>query len=323
MIAAEEGNLTAVNYFIKSNLPVTFRIGEEYAIDLAYKNKHFEVVLALLEANSPFPKDFNVNSASDGVKEFVNLMKDMHEAINKDDKEKVQQIVEENPNLRYFFNLESETAIGAALRQVACESYEVLMLKNLSYKSAEDYKSILESLSLEDREKIRQINFKHTRGFGAKHIIALMGKSTVVKIKNGKSQSELLNYVHRAFDVLDSIPRLRRVLKLSATLENLQLVFDFENEILQFLDPTAGPFDNASFYHNCGQIAIAAKKFLDPETEHIAIGALAHELCHLTMLLLHQNMAKPYAKNDTKSEGEFEEISKFCDENKEKEIITK
>jgi predicted SprT family Zn-dependent metalloprotease len=49
---------------------------------------------------------------------------------------------------------------------------------------------------------------------------------------------------------------------------------------------------------NSGQIAIAAKKLLNHETEHWVLGALAHELCHFAMHLLHQNDAKPYAKED-------------------------
>lgn len=321
MIAAECGNISAVKYFIKYNLSVHYTVSNDHAIDFAYRKGHFEIVMTLLQANSLFPREFDPNNTSDDIKIFLDLMNDMHDAIKKNDGEKVLTFLQENPHLRYFFNSENETAIGFALKLVSCDAYEVLMLKNLNYQSAEDYINILNSLSLDDREKIRQLNFKHTRRFGEKHIIALMGNSTVVRSKAEKSTSELLNYVHRAFNILDNIPRIRKVLELTANYKNLQIVFDFENEILQFLDPTANPYDNASFYYNSGQIGIAAKKLLDPDTEHFAIGALAHELCHLAMLILHQNMAKPYSKNDIESELEYEEIKEFCYENKDKELI--
>lgn len=121
--------------------------------------------------------------------------------------------------------------------------------------------------------------------------------------------------------MLNSISQIKKVLELSAAAKSLQIVFDFENENLQFLDPTASPYDNGSFYNNCGQVGIAAKKLLNPKTEYEVLGVLAHELCHFAIYLLHNNMAKPYAKNDRVTREIYEEISKFCSENKTKETI--
>lgn len=100
MIAAEEGNLTAVNYFINSNISVTWMIKGELAVDFAYKNKNFDIVFALLKANSPFPKDFDANLVSDDLKEFVDLMMNLHECILKGDKEAVRKIIDKNTELR-------------------------------------------------------------------------------------------------------------------------------------------------------------------------------------------------------------------------------
>lgn len=321
MIASEAGNLQAVKYFIKCGLPILYRVNELYAIDFAYKNLHFDVMLELLEVNSRFPTDFDPAQASEELKKFINLMNLMHEAVESNDSLKVSQIIQENSHLNYFFNTQNETAIGNALKLVSCDVYEVLMLNHLNYNSANDYILIIESLSDENREKIRQINFKHTRKFGERHIIALMGFSTIVRSKDGREKSELLNYVLNAFNVLDGIPRVKKILEISSHFKNLQIVFDFENESLQFLDPTAGPFDTASFYHNSGQIAIAAKGLLDINTENIVIGALAHELCHLAIFMTFENLARPYHKNDLKSQKEFEEILKFCEVKKIEEQI--
>lgn len=128
-------------------------------------------MLELLEANSPFPLKFDSTLASEGLKHFIDLMDSMHESIENDDAEKVSQILHQNSHLRYFFNIKNETAIGNALKLVSCDSYEVLMLNHMNYNSADSYVKILESLTNEDREKIREINFKHTRKFGENHII--------------------------------------------------------------------------------------------------------------------------------------------------------
>jgi hypothetical protein len=321
MISSEAGNFAAVKYFIKCGMPIRYRVNGECAIDFACRRGHEDIMLELLQADSCFPLNYDSNQATGDLKKFIERMEEMHKRIEKDDKVKISQIIEENSHLRYFFDTKNETAKEHALKIVGYNAYEVLTINHLNYSSAESCVRIIESLSLEDREKIRQINFKHTQKFCEKHIIALMSFSTVVKSKNGLKMSELLNYVNQTYNILDNIPKVRKILELTSHFKNLQIVFDFENENLQSLDPTAGPFDNGSFYHNSGQIAIAAQNLLDPNLEHIVIGALAHELCHLAIFMAFDNMAKPYVKNDFKSEKELEEILKFCELNKEKEQI--
>lgn len=183
-----------------------------------------------------------------------------------------------------------------ATQQVSTEIFEILMLNNLLYGPNENYNDIVSSLCYDDREKLRQIHFKNAGNFTEKHIMVLMGNSTIRYGENKKP--EKLKFVLKAFTFLNKNSTIKKILELSAAARNLQLVFDFENEILQYLDPTAGPLDNGSFYLNSGQIAIAAKKLLDPETEHFVFGALAHELCHFAMHLLHKNDAKPFGKDD-------------------------
>lgn len=321
MIAAESGNLTALNYFLKSNsFSVSYAVDGMRPIDFAYKNQHFEIVLKLLNFNSPFPSDFNANLMSDELKYFVNLMNLMHESILSENKEKVLEIIENNSNLRYFYNSQNESALGVATKKSLCDIYEVLVVKNLFYGSTEDYIQIILNLSKENGEKLREINFKNSRNFSDKHVMKLVANSTVGGLKSSDT-TEKQNLVIRAFNILNKINEVKKVLELSAAAENLQIVFDFENENLQYLDPTASPYDDGSFYNNSGQIGIAAKKLLDPKTEHEVFGVLAHELCHFAIYLLHNNMAKPYAKNDQVTFDEFEEINKFCEENKSSEKI--
>lgn len=100
MIAAEDGNFTAVNYFIKANILVTSSVNDQMTIDFAYKNKHYEIVYSLLRANSPFPKNFNVKIVNDELKLFVDLMEKMHANILHQNKTNVTKIILENPELR-------------------------------------------------------------------------------------------------------------------------------------------------------------------------------------------------------------------------------
>jgi hypothetical protein len=134
--------------------------------------------------------------------------------------------------------------MALATQEVAVEIFEILMLNNLLYGPNENYNSIVSSLSIDDGEKLRQVNFKNAKSFTEKHIMMLMGNS---KICHGEKDTSIkLGLVLKAFTFLNNNSKIRTMLELCAAARNLQLVFDFENEILQYLDPTAGPYTDGS-----------------------------------------------------------------------------
>lgn len=105
MYAAECSCLPAIKFFIKSGFDVTYQIKSQHPVDFVKKNneKYSEVVLELLKANSPFPKDFNVDGVSQELKDFTNLMAVMHQAIKDKNIQKIKEIVEKHKQLNNFY----------------------------------------------------------------------------------------------------------------------------------------------------------------------------------------------------------------------------
>ncbi|KAL7013248.1 hypothetical protein ACKWTF_015296 [Chironomus riparius] len=73
MIAAEHGDSNAVNLCLKSGFNVNEKVHETTAVDLAWNNQHFHIVLDLLKANSCFPKNFEIKLATKEIKEFMEI----------------------------------------------------------------------------------------------------------------------------------------------------------------------------------------------------------------------------------------------------------
>jgi hypothetical protein len=115
MIAAEQGDLNAVNYFIKKRLDESYEVDKKIAIDLVERSSpHYsEIVLSLLKANSRYPLNFNENDEhlSTDLKNFIKDMHKMHDHIKNGNNEGVIQLIREyqNPKLRYFFALRNKS----------------------------------------------------------------------------------------------------------------------------------------------------------------------------------------------------------------------
>ena len=69
---------------------------ESFLVDLAWREKNFELVQILLEANSKFPKDFNLDEfVHFGLKNFAQNMEKVHEFVKTDNLGGVKRVVGE------------------------------------------------------------------------------------------------------------------------------------------------------------------------------------------------------------------------------------
>lgn len=106
MCAAECACLPAIKFFIKSGFDVTYQVKRQHAVDFVKRKNletYSEIVLELLKANSPFPRDFNEEGVTDALKSFVSLMADMHRAIKDKNMKKIIEIIDSQQQLTNFY----------------------------------------------------------------------------------------------------------------------------------------------------------------------------------------------------------------------------
>ncbi|KAL7014381.1 hypothetical protein ACKWTF_015898 [Chironomus riparius] len=97
-----------------------------------------------------------------------------------------------------------------------------------------------------------------------------------------------------------------------AASKKFKIIFDFNRDAVNVLDPTKTPDTQAAFYFS-GRVYIGAKDLLDSETENNALATMAHEFCHFAMNIVYKNQAKPYLSSDRMTEEKFEEITVICE----------
>jgi len=318
MLASELGNRPVVEDLIRIGFDVNFQVDNEIAADLAWQNRHLDVLFSLLLENSLYPVDFNEANTSNEVKEFVRMTHQFVKSVKNNDEVTVQNILDKYPNLRYFYSRDNVSAAFVALSKEKFKIYKIFMTKNVCVGPKEDIDRILSNFNDKKREELRQLHLEHSREPPEKFLMILHSNTSVGH--DTINVNEKLDHAKSAIEYLCRISLIRLILQVVAASRDFKLIFDFNRDSVQFLDPTSSKQTRGSFFTS-RQIYIAAKFFLDPLRRQEAIGTLAHELCHYAMFLVYKNNCLPYFNGDHKMEKTFHGYLKYCHENRRKEKI--
>jgi len=288
------------------------------AQDLAWQGRHSDVLLKLFQANLSFTPQIVITECSEELKRFIKTCQEFHKMIEDQNKDRLEKILMQNPNLRYFYNMLNKSALKAALDLRLIDMYEFLISKNLQFAPHEETDEIWEQFERPEKIKLRNINFKYLKDIPEKHINVLMFNTFLSHDEPDEEIKKEL--ILRAYRALNSDFRLKIILKIVAATKIFKIIFDFHRDSTYRIDPTTGPQTKGIFYFS-GRIIVGAKQLLDPGTEHDTFGVLIHELCHYAVLAVYQNQSDPFAANDQEAKEEFERIAEVCKENMEEEPV--
>lgn len=316
LLAAECGNLEVVKSLLA--LGITYQTISTNAQALAYKNHHFNVLMSLLQSNLSYPDSIDINQCSDAIIQFSETINELHIAIIDGNEPKVVEILKQNSHLRYFYNVKNQSAASIALEHKRINIYKILLDYNVFFGPNENTEEIMAKLSKGMREDLRELHLEYSKDLPEKHMSVLIANSMlgpdVTKDKNK------LNTLMFAFGVLNKNPLTRILLMVVAASRYFQIIFDFNRESINVIDPTSEGQSRGLFYSS-GRIYISAWPLLYESFRYEAIGTLAHELCHYAMNLTYDNISKPYLSNDEKTKQIFNEISAVCKQNCKKDEI--
>lgn len=317
LVAAEVGNIYIVEIMLELGFSSEYR--GMNAQTLAWKNRHFEVLLLLLKSNLIYPYSIYIDECPDDIQEFFEISRELNEAILVKDKDKVLRIISQNTEMIHFYNLNNESALAFALNRRLFDMYRLLISKNIMFGPHEKFSEIKEDMKESERKKLREIHFKESKYLPDNHINILLSNSRISH--DTSNATTKFNCVKKAFEYLNSNPSVQIILKIVAASRNFRIIFDFKRDSVEVVDPTVDDSTEGLFYITFGRIYIGARKLLDSDTKFEVLGVLAHELCHNTMALVYNNFSKPYFKNDNKAKQTFEGVLRFCIENSGKEKI--
>lgn len=277
--------------------------------DIAWKNKNYQILLRLLNANSTFPRNFDITEASNEIKRFLTIIEDIHQAIRQNKLHEITEKIKKNSNLRYFYNCFNESAAAIALRANKYQIYGILLDNGCSIGPNEDLKECIDemfdkvTINKPKKKQIKQaITETHARTSKQQdnHLNILVTNSFVSN--DDQSVKEHMNYIKDAFERLNQIPLVRQILQLIAAHKNFKVYFDFNRNSVDYMNPDGAEFDTRGllYFSNLRDVKFyfAAKELLFATHKFRVLGIIAHEMCHFAMFSIFRNNGKPYTKHD-------------------------
>jgi len=318
LLAAESGNVKPIDAFLKYGLDSQLPERNITAQSLALQGGYSDVLLKLFQGNLPFLPLMNVDKCSEELKKFIEMCEDVHRLIKARNASRLDEILRQNPNLKYFYNLMNESALKTAVTHGSFKIYKFLLEKNLCFAPHEDTDEIFAALNPTDKEDLHKVHIECCKDLPEKHINILMHNTSVTHDET--DEQKRLELVRQAYRTLNKDPRLKIILQIVAAVKLFHIVFDFCRDSTFTIDPTTSTSTTGIFYFS-GRILIAAKQLLDRKTQHETFGALAHELCHFALHEVFENKSNPFKKSDYAAERNFRRILDICKRNKDKDEV--
>jgi hypothetical protein len=300
-IATEKNDVEVVKFLAKQI--------EKSASNFAWELKRFECLLELIKADHEFPESFRLEDIKNGFqekfKEIVNERENFHEAIKIGSISKVHEFMQKNPQIKHGYDTKNFSALTLALKKNQFKIYALLRSEGFKPGKVDDYEESLQKLSESEKSQITKFNRDYFGRDDSTHLMYIMSK---VRFGfNTKDCKASYDVIRKMLAELNEISMVQPILKLMEISDDLQIVFDFDRQNVQDLDPTAGNSTTGKAYHRLGYIYVAAanyeNKFYD------IIGTFAHELTHYAMQLIYENQCKPYTVNEETNDGKFDEIT--------------
>lgn len=313
MISAESGWEDLVVAFLDMGFDVNSTVGPYSAASLAYDNGHYDTLLTLFNANSKFPEYFDPEICEhDGLTQFDGMMTEFHNYILAQDTENLQKIIEDQPDLKYYFKNGGNSAAFETINKVLFKSYELLLTQNISLSPDESFEEAIAALTDEQKEQLRLIHERHSVALPNNHLMIIHGSLFIGHDVVEADQDERLGIAQEAINFLDEIPPIHSILKLIARAGGFKIILDFNREHIQFMNPSSSS-TTRGLYCTTFHIYIAAKNLTDNTKKYQVYGTIAHEMCHFAMDLVYNNACIPYKDADKKTIGkEYFEILFQC-----------
>jgi len=307
LIAAQKKPPDTLKYLIRCNIDLHCHRTNEAsstAVWLAWNKKLFENMHVLLEADSPFPHDFDLRAIekNENMAALLKQVEDrqrFHQAIKEGSQHVVQEFIKCYPRLKRAYDCSNQSALMTALEAGQYELYALLQSEGLCAGKNEQLSVVLERLTSEQKCRLKEANLKYFGKQDDSHIIYLLSKSRLV---NGQENKKNFGTIRELYEQLDAIPEISTILKVVEHCEVHEIIFDFDSDSIVNLDPTQSSGTKGSCNYGEGRLYVSGQQ------ESELLGTLAHELTHLAMHVCYDNDCNPYEESDEGRKSDFNEI---------------
>ncbi|KAG5668873.1 hypothetical protein PVAND_016793 [Polypedilum vanderplanki] len=322
-LAAESGNIDGLKFLLETDFMGENDWENNTATTLAWQNEHFEIFTLLIKNDFPYPDNFaeftplrgntRNNRAVIDLNDHIRKIQHLHDDIRNKNFDAIEDFLEENPKLRYARDTDNILAIVTA---VYSKNIDIIALLNahdmMPYDNGAARHIVNHIYSFNDDEivELQRLNLKYVFHPIDDFIQRLYKRSLIrfdkLEIDENRASQEVIN----ALLDLNNNPMTKPIIEFAARCSELQIVIDLSSRFTFKLNPVSYTSSGLTNEKE-NRVYVGAKDLLNPKDRDVALGILAHELCHYVMFLLYHNDAKPYPRHDLMLRKYFEMVEEL------------
>jgi len=208
----------------------------------------------LLEADSPFPRDFDLHAIEKNENSAILLkqVKDrqnFHQAIIECSQHVVQKFIKCHPRLKWAYDCSNLSALMTALDADQYELYALLQSEGYYDGKNEQLAVEIEGLTSEKKSRLKEAKLKYFGKQNDSHIKYLESKS---RLGIGQENKKDFDNTRELYKQLEAIPEISTILKVVEQSELREIIFDFDRDSIVDLDPTQSSGTKGSC--NCREV---------------------------------------------------------------------
>jgi len=115
-------------------------------------------VAVLLDADSPFPDEFDLSKTTAGFLRQVEDRQSFHQAIKDDCQNEVKKFIKYHPLLKLAYDSSNQSALMTAFKAGQYELYALLQSEGLCAGKNEEPSLEIEGLTSEQKTRLKQAN---------------------------------------------------------------------------------------------------------------------------------------------------------------------
>ena len=242
----------------------------------------------------------------------------LHFAVASNDANGLKEIIENSTDRLVIYK--NESAVRAALKQKQFMMYEILIKNSFDLSPNEDFEDIIKDYDDDEKTKVRNIHVDcSVKNFPE----ILKSKCELKHSTPGVKSQKYFAFIYQSLQRLAKIEWIALILQTITFADRLNIVFDFDRDSVNHIDPFTCNNTKGICYYLKGEIFIGAKGLFEnsPEKVCTVMGVMAHEFCHFVVQLLYDNQSKPYRENDLESAEEFQKVFEKSKAKKDEEEI--
>ena len=208
--------------------------------------------------------------------------KKLHDSIARQNIEEVRENIKETFTDKHVFNENNESAVAVSLKLKNFDIYEILIKNGFQLGSKENFGFIVEIFSDREKIKLRSIHFECFTDPAENYLLILMTKCKLIHTSSDEVRKNFFNRIDEVFKKLAAIEWIMLVLQIVTFSDGLKLIFDFDRDSADYIDPTLNKGTKGICYPKSENILIGAKGLLseDPSKSRYVMGVIAHEISH-------------------------------------------